>query len=295
MEQSSVAENGEAVSRSDDLIGTCKPLPCSGTTSVRRSNGQLIGRVVGDSVVSEQPADIPSNKAVFSLKRLIPLVFLIGGLIAFFALGLDKFVTLSALGENRQLLADWVQTNGILAYVTYVAIYTVATAFSLPAAAIITISGGFLFGPWLGGGLSVIGATIGASALFLAARYAFADLFRERAGPAIRKMENGFKENALSYMLFLRLVPAFPFFIVNLVPAFLGVRLGTFFIGTFVGIIPGSLVFASLGDGFSAVVEKGGDIDLGIIFEPRFLLPILGLAVLSLIPIIYKKLKNRAS
>jgi len=295
MEQRSVANNSDVVSGSDDLIGTCKPLLCSGTTGARRSIGQSVGGIGGDSVVSDQPADMPKDKAVFSLKRLIPLVVLIGGLVAFFALDLDEYVTMSALEENRLLLGDWVRDNGILAYVVYVAIYALATAFSLPAAAIITISGGFLFGPWLGGGLSVIGATIGASALFLAARYAHADLLRERAGPAIKKMEAGFKENALSYMLFLRLVPAFPFFIVNLVPAFLGVGLGTYFIGTFVGIIPGSLVFASLGDGFSAVVEKGGDINLGIIFEPRFLLPILGLAVLSLIPIAYKKLKNKAS
>ena len=245
--------------------------------------------------MNEPPANTPSEKSAFSPVRLIPIVVLIGGLITFFALGLDKYVTLSALEEHRQLLADWVNDTGILAFVAFVAVYAVSTAFSLPAAAIITISGGFLFGPWLGSGLSIIGATLGAAALFLAARYAFADLLRERAGPAIRKMEHGFKENALSYMLFLRLIPVFPFFVVNLVPAFLGVGFGTFVIGTFIGIIPGSLVYASLGDGFSAVVEKGGDIDLGIIFEPRFLLPILGLAVLSLLPIVYKKLKNRAS
>jgi len=241
--------------------------------------------------VSEQPADAPSEKVVFSPARLIPIVVLIGGLITFFALDFDKYVTLSALAENRQLLADWVHYNGTVAYVVYVAVYAVATAFSLPAAAIITISGGFLFGPWLGSGLSVIGATLGAIALFLVARYAFADLLRERAGPAIRKMEVGFQENALSYMLFLRLIPAFPFFVVNLVPALLGVGFGTYTFGTFFGIIPASLVYASLGDGFSAVVEKSGDINLGIIFELRCLLPIIGLAALALIPIVYKKLK----
>jgi uncharacterized membrane protein YdjX (TVP38/TMEM64 family) len=278
-----------------------QPLPAVGLfwhNGANLSDGQIPGRRVGEKLVSE-PSELSDNisgeKATFSPKRLIPIVVLIGGLIAFFALGLDKYVTLSALEENRQLLADWVRDNGVLAHAVYVVVYTFATAFSLPAAAIITISGGFLFGPWLGAGLSVIGATLGATAVFLAARYAFADLLRARAGPAIRKMEDGFKENALNYMLFLRFIPVFPFFIVNLVPAFLGVGLGTFFIGTLIGIIPGSLVYASLGDGFSAVVEKGGDINLGIIFEPRFLLPILGLAVLSLIPIVYKKLKNKAS
>jgi uncharacterized membrane protein YdjX (TVP38/TMEM64 family) len=245
--------------------------------------------------VSEQPADTPRQKQGFTPARLIPVAILIAGLTAFFVFDLDKYLTLSALKENRQLLSDWVQNAGFLAFIVYVVVYAVATAFSLPAGAIITISGGFLFGPWLGGGLTVIGATVGATVLFLAARYAFADLLRQRAGPAITKMEHGFQENALSYMLFLRLIPVFPFFIVNLVPAFLGVSLVTYVIGTFVGIIPGSLVYASLGDGFSAIVEKGGDIDLGIIFEPRFLLPIIGLAVLALIPVVYKKLQSRQS
>ena len=245
--------------------------------------------------MSEQPVDTPSANSAFTPARLIPVIVLFAGLTAFFVLDLDEYVTLSALKENRQLLADWVRDVGFLAFIVYMVVYAVATAFSLPAGAILTIAGGILFGPWLGGGLTVIGATAGATVLFLAARYAFADLLRQRAGAAIKKMEDGFKENALSYMLFLRLIPVFPFFIVNLVPAFLGVSLGTYVIGTFVGIIPGSLVYASLGDGFSAIVEKGGDIDLGIIFEPRFLLPIIGLGVLALIPVVYKKLKSRQS
>ena len=245
--------------------------------------------------MSEQPADLPREKTAFSPARLIPVLVLVAGLVAFFAFDLNQYVTLSALEENRQLLADWVNANGLLAFIAYMVVYAVETAFSIPGGAVMTIAGGFLFGPWLGGALTVIGATIGATIVFLAARYAFADLLRERAGSAIKKMEAGFQENALSYMLFLRFIPVFPFFIVNLVPAFLGVGVGTFIIGTFIGIIPGSLVFASLGDGFSAIVEKGGDINLGVIFEPRFLLPILGLAVLSLIPIIYKKMKKQPS
>ena len=272
----------------------CHPLACSGKTGNSGSNGHDFVRIVGDGDVSEQPADIPSEKKAFSPARLIPILVLVAGLIAFFVFDLDQYVTLTALEENRQLLADWVEANGLLAFITYMIVYAVVTAFSIPGGAVMTIAGGFLFGPFLGGALTIVGATIGATVLFLAARYAFAELLRQRAGSAIKKMEAGFQENALSYMLFLRLVPVFPFFLVNLVPAFLGVGIGTFVIGTFLGIIPGSLVFASLGDGFSAVVEKGGDIDLGIIFEPRFLLPILGLAVLSLIPIVYKKLKSRS-
>lgn len=278
-----------------DIDNACHTSARSGRTGGSQPGDKTGGRIVGENFVSEQPVDTPRERAIFSPKQLIPVAVLITGLVAFFAFGLDEYVTLTALKENRELVADWVRDAGTLAFIAYLVIYTIATAFSLPAAGIITIAGGFLFGPWLGGGLSVIGATFGATILFLAARYAIADLLRDRAGPAIRKMEAGFKENALSYLLFLRLIPVFPFFVVNLVPAFLGVSLGTFVLGTFFGIIPGSLVFASLGDGFSAVVEKGGDIDLGIIFEPRFLLPILGLACLSLLPILYKKLKNRAA
>ena len=243
--------------------------------------------------MSEPSADTSSERAGYSLTRLLPVVVLVGGLIAFFAFDFDRYISLDALKENRDMLADWVREAGIFAFIVYVLIYVVVTAFSIPGGAIMTIAGGFLFGPWLGGALTVVGATLGACILFLAARYALADLFRRRAGSAIRKMEDGFRENALSYMLFLRLLPAFPFFLVNLVPAFLGVRLKTYFIGTLIGIIPGSLVYASLGDGFSAIVEKGGEIDLGIIFEPRFLLPIVGLAVLAVIPVIYKRIKSR--
>ena len=248
---------------------------------------------VGEDDVSEQLARTGSGKPAFSPVRLLPIVVLIAGLVAFFVFDFDDYVSLSALKENRQMLADWVAEAGVLAFVVYMAAYAAVTAFSIPGGAIMTIAGGFLFGPWIGGTLTVIGATVGATVLFLAARYAFADLLRARVGSAIRKMEDGFRENALSYMLFLRLIPAFPFFLVNLVPAFLGVKLKTYVLGTAIGIIPGTFVYASLGDGFSAIVEKGGDIDLGIIFEPRFLLPIVGLAVLALIPVIYKKLKAR--
>ena len=245
--------------------------------------------------MSEQPVETPREKSSISLGRLAPLVILVAGLIAFFVFDLDKYVTLSALKENRQVLAGWVREAGMLAFLVYMLVYAVVTAFSIPGGAVMTIAGGFLFGPWLGGALTVVGATIGATILFLAARYALADLLRRRAGASIKKMEDGFRENALSYMLFLRLIPAFPFFLVNLVPAFLGVGLGTYVIGTLIGIIPGSLVYASLGDGFSAIVEQGGDINLGIIFEPRFLLPIVGLGVLALIPVVYKTLKKKPS
>jgi uncharacterized membrane protein YdjX (TVP38/TMEM64 family) len=155
-----------------------------------------------------------------------------------------------------------------------------------------TIAGGFLFGPWLASALTVVGATLGAVALFLAARYAFADYLRAKAGPAVRRMEAGFNENAMSYMLFLRLVPVFPFWLVNLVPALLGVRFATYVVATFAGIIPGTVVFALVGDGLGAVLDAGGSLNLTIIFEPRFLAPIVGLALLTLLPVVVKRLRR---
>jgi len=119
------------------------------------------------------------------------------------------------------------------------------------------------------------------------------EVLRRRAGPWISRLEAGFQENALSYLLVLRLVPLFPFWLVNLVPAFLGVPLTTYVLGTFVGIIPGSFVYASVGNGLGSVFDAGGAPDLTIIFEPEILLPIIGLSLLALIPVAYKKLKGK--
>lgn len=229
----------------------------------------------------------------FNVKRLLPIAVLIAGLVAFFAFDLDRFVTLDALKTHRAVLQEWVASQGVLAWLVYAAIYMVAVAFSIPGGAVLTIAGGFMFGPYIATAVVVLGATCGATVLFLAARYAFADYLRQKAGGAMRRMEAGFNENPVSYMLVLRLVPLFPFWLVNLVPAFLGVRLGTYFLSTLFGIIPGTFVYTLVGDGAGAVLDAGGELDLGIIFEPRILAPIVGLAVLACIPILYKRIQAR--
>lgn len=233
------------------------------------------------------------KKSVFSLGRIIPLGLLAAGLFAFFAFDLNQYISLDALKENREVLQSWVANYGTLSALVFAGIYAVAVAFSIPGAVFITIAGGFMFGPYLGTVYVVIGATVGAVGVFLAAKYAVGDILRAKAGPAIKRMEAGFRENELSYLLILRLVPLFPFWLVNLVPAFLGVSLRTYTIGTLLGIIPGAFVYALVGDGAGAVLDAGGDLNLGIIFAPRFLAPIIGLAVLACIPIVYKKIKAR--
>lgn len=234
--------------------------------------------------------ETPGRSSAF--KRFLPLIVLLAGLGAFFALGLDRYVTLDTLRDNRQTLAAWVAENWALAAFVYVLAYIVMVAFSLPGALVATLTGGFLFGTVFGGLLTVIGATIGATAIFLAARTALGDTLREKAGPKLRKLEEGFGKNAFSYMLVLRLVPIFPFFLVNLAPAFLGVKLRTYVAATFLGIIPGTFVFASLGNGLGAVFDAGSDPDLGLIFKPEILGPILALAVLALVPVIYRRFSS---
>lgn len=238
---------------------------------------------------------ISPEAAGFSVTRLWPVALLLAGLVAFFAFDLDRFLSFEALRENRAFLTEWTSANQLLAIVIYAGVYIVVVAFSLPGGAVMTISGGFLFGPIIGTSATVIAATIGASLLFIAARTALGDVLRAKAGPAIRRMEDGFRENELSYMFVLRLVPLFPFFLVNLAPAFLGVSLRTYVIATLFGIIPGTFVYTLVGNGLGAVFDAGGTPDLGIIFKPEILFPILGLALLALIPVIYKRMQGAKS
>ena len=171
-------------------------------------------------------------------------------------------------------------------------LYALVVALSIPGALIMSLAGGFLFGTWLGGALVVIGATSGAVAIFLIAKTALGELLREKAGPWLSKMEEGFKEDALSYLLVLRLVPLFPFWLVNLVPAFLGVNVATYSLATFIGVMPGCFIYASVGNGLGAVFDAGDDPNLSIITQPEIIGPIVGLAILALIPAVYKRMKR---
>jgi uncharacterized membrane protein YdjX (TVP38/TMEM64 family) len=226
-------------------------------------------------------------------RRVWPLVLLLAGLGLFFALGLDRYLSFRALSDHRDWLMAQVRDVPVLAALAYIGAYAAVAAFSIPGGAVLTILGGFLFGTWLGTSYAVAGATLGSVAVFLAARTALGDAMRARAGGAVQRMRQGFQENALSYLLFLRLIPVFPFWLVNLVPALVGVPLGTYVIGTFAGIIPGTLVYASVGNGLDALVTSGGTPSLAIIFQPTILGPIVGLGVLSLLPVGYKKWKAR--
>ncbi len=228
-----------------------------------------------------------------AIKRFAPLIVIVAALGAFFALGGPKYINMDFLRENRDTLSAFVESNFIVAVIGFMALYAVLTAISFPGASFLSIFGGFMFGTFVGGSAIVIGATIGATALFLAARYAFGDVLSKKAGPYMKKFEAGLKENELSYLFILRMIPAFPFFIVNIVPALFDVKIRNYIISTFLGIIPGCFVYASVGAGIGAIFDTGGEVKLsGLMTQPKVIGPILGLVALALLPVIYKKIKK---
>src|SRR5246127_4831842 len=230
-----------------------------------------------------------SPHRLVSVRRLLPLRVLVAAWIVFMLAGGYRYLTFSALAENRDWLCGLVQQWGILAALVYIVVYATLVALSVPGAAILTIAGGFLFGAWVGGLGAVCGATRGATAIFLAARAGLGGL-TQRAGRFVGKLEAGFRADAFNYLLVLRLVPIFPFWLINLVPALVGVSLPTYMLATFLGIVPGTFVYASLGNGLGSLVEEP---DLAIIFKPSLLVPIVGLALLALIPVGYKRWRGK--
>lgn len=241
----------------------------------------------------------PSRKP---LSRFLPLAVIAAGLAAFFALGGPQYLTIETFVEQRNNLKGFVEGNFAFTALVFITLYAIAVAFSVPGAAVLTLTSGFMFGFFFGGLFAVIGATVGALGIFLVAKTALGDALREKAGPWVSKLEAGFRENAISYMVILRLVPVFPFWLVNIVPAFFGVGILPYALTTFIGIIPGTFVYASIGNAIGQVIDSvGPDEDInavigeraGEIFaQPAVWGPIVGLIGLSLIPVLYKKVKG---
>jgi uncharacterized membrane protein YdjX (TVP38/TMEM64 family) len=226
-------------------------------------------------------------------RRLLPLVVLLVIAFAVYGSGLHRYASFEALEQHHRYLDELVAARPVASGLGFVLIYAIATAVSIPGAVFLTIAGGFLFGMLWGAALSVTGASIGAIGVFIVARTSLGDYLRSTAAPWLGRMRKGFNENALSYLLVLRIIPLFPFWAVNIVPALLGVELRAYALATVIGIIPGALVFASVGSGLDTVIDRGGEPDLDLILEPAILGPLVGLAVLALLPVVYKRLKAR--
>ncbi|QFU07682.1 SNARE associated Golgi protein [Rhodobacteraceae bacterium THAF1] len=228
------------------------------------------------------------------IKRL-PLI-LIGIVAIVGAFTLRDYLNFETLAANRERLLEFRDANYLLAVLIFVAFYALVVAFSLPGATIFTLTGGFLFATFPGALYNVTGATLGAIAIFLAARWGLGDKLAAKMNTGdglVKRIKAGIDESQWEMLFLIRLIPAVPFFVANLVPAFVGVPLWKFAVTTFLGIIPGAVVYTSVGAGLGEVFARGETPNLSIIFEPQILLPILGLCALAALPLVLKAVRGK--
>ena len=228
-----------------------------------------------------------------SLLRLWPLLPVILVIALGYAVGVPDLLTWAALARHEATLRALVGTQPVAMAAASIAVYAAAVAVSFPGAVILSVTCGLLFGTVLGAAVTVLGATIGSVVIFLAARSALAPFLAARAGRGIERFRAGLDRDAFSYIVALRLIPVIPFWLVNLAAGLLGVRMLPFAAGTFLGIIPAATVFNSLGAGIGTVLASGDRPDLSIVLSPPVLLPLLGLAVLALLPVAWRAWKGR--
>jgi uncharacterized membrane protein YdjX (TVP38/TMEM64 family) len=233
-------------------------------------------------------AEAPSTSSS-PVGKIIVVVLFMAAVAAFFYFDLKQYVSLDALKANRDRLLEFTEANYPVAVLTYILLYCLQTAFSLPGATIFTLAGGFLFGAVLGTVYVNIAATTGAALGFLAARYLLRDWVERKFGTRLGSIQDGFAKNAFSYLLTLRLIPIFPFFLVNLVSGLTRIAVGTFVAATAIGIIPASFVFANAGR------QLGSINSLSEIASPRVLGAFALLGLLALLPIVYRKLSGQRS
>jgi len=253
----------------------------------------------------------PARTSAGAVKRWLPVIAILGLMALAFAMGWHEYLSLKTIGDNFGAMQAFISENFIAALALYMLAYVAVVALSLPGGLVMTLTGGLLFGPLVGIPATVIAATIGATLIFLVAKTSFGETLAAKAGPWVGKLREGFQENALSYMFFLRLVPAFPFVVVNLAPALLGVPLRTYVIGTLLGIVPGTaaytLVGASLGapleaenTRYAACVSESGasactySIDLGQLVSRELIFAGVALGVVALIPVAINWYKKRS-
>ncbi len=252
---------------------------------------------------TEEPAG--NNAPASQLRKWGPLVVLLLLMGLAFSQGLHQHLTLSSLIMERQNLAALVEQNLMLTVLGYVVLYSAAVALSFPGASLFTIAGGFLFGWVIAGFATVLGATVGASIVFMIAKSSFGEVLTRRAGPFMTRLAEGFRQDAFNYLLFLRLTPVFPFWLVNIAPALFQMPLGSYALATFVGIIPGTFAFAFIGSGLDSVIEaqeaanpgcaEAGTcaVEVSALVTPQLIVAFFALGVASLIPVLLKRFRNR--
>lgn len=217
------------------------------------------------------------------LRRFWPVALLLIGLGLAYATGAHRLLRYEVLAENRALLLGWVAARPVIAGLGFALAYAAVVAFSLPGGAVMSLSAGFLFGPVLGTAIAVVAATTGACLVFLGARHALGQALAARAGGVMAKLGEALRRDGFWYLLSLRLLPVVPFWLANLAPALAGMPFRSYALATLLGIIPGTAVYVGIGAGLGEVFDMGGRPDLGVILSPGILLPLIGLAGLSLV------------
>ena len=218
------------------------------------------------------------------LRRYGLLVLIAALLIAALASGAADHLSLAELERRRQDLDALIARRPASSLAVFFAVYLAAACCALPGVIYLTIGGGLLFGPWLGGGTALVAATLGSIVVFLACRTAFGDLIRQRAGPRMRQVEAMILGDAFSHILTLRLIPGIPMALINIAAGLVGMPLRTFAAASFLGMLPASLIFAGLGASIGAVLAQGEHLSPDLLLQPRIVLPMAGLAVLSTAP-----------
>lgn len=263
-----------------------------------------------------EPNSDAGQKPRLTFARILPLLVLAGAVALVFAMGWQDYLRPRVIADSTDALQTFVIEHRYLSVALFMAIYIVVVALSIPGAGILTILGGFLCGWVIAGPAVIVAATIGATIIFLVAKTSVGDVLRARAGPFLDRLAKGFEEDAFNYLLFLRLVPIFPFWLVNIAPAFLGVRIRTFFVTTLFGIIPGTLAYAYVGGSLDSIFtsaqadpafqaclsqEAAGaqaagscnlPVDFGDLVTPQILIAIIALGVVALIPVVIRRVRK---
>ncbi|MEL7301780.1 MAG: TVP38/TMEM64 family protein [Pseudomonadota bacterium] len=231
------------------------------------------------------------------LKRFAPLAII--AIVAVLGVTfLGEYLSFETLRDNREALLAFRDENFFLLTLIFILAYAAIIAFALPGAAIASITGGFLFALFPGTLFNMIAATLGATATFMAARYGFGEAAEKKLAESkgvMGRIKAGIDENQWETLFLVRLLPIFPFFVSNLALSVVGVPLWKYVVGTFFGILPGAVVYTSIGAGLSDVFARGETPDLGIIFTWPILGPLLGLAALAVLPIIVKAVRGKKS
>jgi uncharacterized membrane protein YdjX (TVP38/TMEM64 family) len=226
------------------------------------------------------------------VRRFGPLALLAAALIVAWASGLTHDLSLHALRTRREALEAVVHAHPLVSVGAYVGVYVLAVALSLPAALVMTLTGGLLFGAWVGGLAAAVSCTVGSTIIFWVCRTALGDVLRRRAGPTVARIEQGVRRDAFSYVVILRLIPVTPLWLANLALGFVDIPAGVFIAASFIGILPVSLVYAGLGANLNLLFARRQRPDLHLVLQPQVLLPLAGLALLALAPMVLRRLRK---